>query len=452
MLQYPKSVHVTLPSVESWGINNNIIKDPPKAIFTRKIDKVGDNNDLLNMVDESGDRVCEGINVYARGINPFTAVEYSNASNNAGIKGNPTSYSNQAQAKLPYRVLLDGEFRPPVQNPRDLLPLSRQPRLLTSALANPEFIDFSKKRHCPEKFREIKKEVVQTSVRPTAVYALEKPIEPFNLGNGIKEHIINVSANAGFNVRGDRTNQEFIRPIKGANNESNNVYANTNYGSNVTVRGVDNINVDTTKYIQDVNYHDMISNPSKNIQVKSLKEMTSLDENQYLKDNTIYFNDYQTNVKGFEQNQDFVIDEDRFIKDVEYTNYRTNIKGTEIDNLITDEIHLDRVMPAYQSNTNMSDSRIYKAIEAENEYHFERNTPLTQANTNKTQNYQFNNNATQFNRLPQSLQKGGFDPKPTMPQVNRTYEGESLNDQRKKFNDKVNSYMEGRYQVGKIFT
>ena len=28
----------TLPSVDSWGTNMNILKDPPKSITTRKID------------------------------------------------------------------------------------------------------------------------------------------------------------------------------------------------------------------------------------------------------------------------------------------------------------------------------------------------------------------------------------------------------------------------------
>jgi len=36
----------TLPSVSNWGTNTNILKDPPKGIHTRRIDKVGDTNDI----------------------------------------------------------------------------------------------------------------------------------------------------------------------------------------------------------------------------------------------------------------------------------------------------------------------------------------------------------------------------------------------------------------------
>ena len=33
---------VTLPSVEMWNTNMNILKDPPKGVYTRRVDKVGD--------------------------------------------------------------------------------------------------------------------------------------------------------------------------------------------------------------------------------------------------------------------------------------------------------------------------------------------------------------------------------------------------------------------------
>ena len=35
---------VTLPSVDTWGTNMNILRDPPKSVMTRRIDKVGETN------------------------------------------------------------------------------------------------------------------------------------------------------------------------------------------------------------------------------------------------------------------------------------------------------------------------------------------------------------------------------------------------------------------------
>ena len=74
----------TLPSVESWGTNMNILKDPPKSIHTRRIDKVGDTQEITIDIDGAGDRICEMINVYGRGINQMVGVNYGNNGTNGG--------------------------------------------------------------------------------------------------------------------------------------------------------------------------------------------------------------------------------------------------------------------------------------------------------------------------------------------------------------------------------
>jgi len=147
MIQYPKQEHVTLPSVESWGTNMNILRDPPKALFTRRIDKVSATQEITRMIGEdSGDRICEMIKVYPRGINPHVAVSYSNYGTNGGqnrqtnglnARGNKVCCDGRSviggQAKLPYQILNYGSFRPPVFRQEDLLPLSRLPRTNTKA-------------------------------------------------------------------------------------------------------------------------------------------------------------------------------------------------------------------------------------------------------------------------------------------------------------------------------
>jgi len=145
MFQLPKDTHVTLPSVESWGNSMNILKDPPKSFYTRKKDKVSDNQQLTDWVDDSGDRICEMINVYTRGSNPMVSVSYQNSNGSTSVGGKNT------QASLPYKVNVDGAFRPPIQTARDLLPLSRQPRAWTYAMSMPGFADYSKIIENPNK-------------------------------------------------------------------------------------------------------------------------------------------------------------------------------------------------------------------------------------------------------------------------------------------------------------
>ena len=444
MIQYPKNEHVTLPSVESWGTNNNIIKDPPKSIVTRRIDKVGQNQNLVELVDESGDRICEGISLYARGTNPMVAVSYDNFSNNAGMRGNFTANSAKTQVSLPYKVMRDGVFRPPIQNPRDLMPLSRQNRILTSQYTNPQFIDFSKTRQCSTfEQRAIKEEVIKTCIRPTAVFILEKPIEPFNINHSIVDDPLKYAVNG--TIRDfDRTTMNVLEPSKGANNSNNAAFAFTNIGSN-GLQGKNEVNMDTNKYIHDVNYSDIISNPSLNIQTKDIREVSYLDEDRYIKD--ILQGEYNTNMKGYEQDVEFEFNDDRYIKPKDYIDYTTPLKGIEKQNILSDTIELQRRLPAWEATTNQSDYTVSKNIEYENEIVLERNMPLTCARTNVADINTLGDvdvGSRNF-KLPASLPVGGFEGKATMPQQERNYEGESLNQQRNNFNKKVFSMFEGRY-------
>lgn len=137
---------VTLPSVEMWGTNMNILRDPPTSLYTRRIDKVGDTQQILLAQEDSGDRIAECINVYARGVNPMVSVSYDNNSNNAGARGSIVSNFNTS-VKLPYKPEV---FRPPVFRQEDLMPLSRQPRNWFYALSNPEIPNVVHQMSCPE--------------------------------------------------------------------------------------------------------------------------------------------------------------------------------------------------------------------------------------------------------------------------------------------------------------
>ena len=82
-----------------------------------------------------------------------------------------------------------------------------------------------------------------------------------------------------------------------------------------------------------------------------------------------------------------------------------------------------------------------------NEIQLERNIPLTCATTNVADINTLGDidvGSRNF-KLPRVLPVGGFEGKATMPQLERNYEGESLNQERNKFNKKVFSMFEGRY-------
>lgn len=148
----------TLPSVEMWNTNMNIIRDPPKGVFTRRKDRVGDTQQILLQQDDAGSRVNEFINVYARNVNPMVGVSHNNY-------GNTQQGGRKSQASLPYKIDV---VRPPILSPYDLQPLSRLPRTWFYASTNPEFPGIVQNSQCNEVGKSIENYNLrsQLNVRP----------------------------------------------------------------------------------------------------------------------------------------------------------------------------------------------------------------------------------------------------------------------------------------------
>jgi hypothetical protein len=193
---------VTLPSVDSWGTNMNIAKDPPRSITTRRIDKVGETSDITEMIDDSSNRACEAINYYARGVNPMVSVSYNNYGNNGG-QAQALGQDGGRQAKLPYRIMDGGAFRPPVRGQEQLLPLSRLPRVWFSSFTQPGFADYTKKlRVCGDdtNTRGVKSVSLKTESKPTKVFKFEQPIKENYKVSNVIQPTLQKSADSG--IRG----------------------------------------------------------------------------------------------------------------------------------------------------------------------------------------------------------------------------------------------------------
>jgi hypothetical protein len=191
LTSYGKS---TLPSVEVWNGNFNIVKDPPSSIHTRRIIKVGDNNDLLDWNDDSGSRINEMINIYARGNNPMVSVQYSNHGNTgSGVMGSAGGtvgsdmsnlFTSGGGGKLPYRIMDSGAFRPPILRQEDLLPLSRMPRSCTSMTSKRCKVDQTKKitPDVVEYFKQVHNNPIKASVESKKSFKKDVPhTEPLNI-------------------------------------------------------------------------------------------------------------------------------------------------------------------------------------------------------------------------------------------------------------------------------
>jgi hypothetical protein len=183
----------TLPAVESWGANKNVVRDPPRAVMTRRVDRVGDTSDILATVADSGDRYCEAINYYARDVNPFVSVSYGEAGNSGAVANGGRLAGGEPF--MPYRVVRDGAFRPPVWRQEDVLPLSRLPRNWTTCDARPFQVNYARRAlNCgtAEETREVHDDLRRASCEtaktiaaypqltapPLTTYMLKDPLAP----------------------------------------------------------------------------------------------------------------------------------------------------------------------------------------------------------------------------------------------------------------------------------
>ena len=111
----------TLPSVESFGTNLKIIRDPPKSIMTRRINKISDTNLLNEMIDDAEDRNSECIKRFARGVNPMVNVSYSNSNNMSGKNFSSSNNTLNSQQTYKRPAFDNGSFRPDVKTENQLL-------------------------------------------------------------------------------------------------------------------------------------------------------------------------------------------------------------------------------------------------------------------------------------------------------------------------------------------
>lgn len=349
---------LSLPSVETWGTNMNILRDPPRSITTRRIDKVGEDSSITETIDQSENRAAEAIKQYARGVNPFVSVSYNNNGNNGGqlSGGISGSYSN-TQASLPYK--LSDSFRPPALGQINLQPLSRLPRVWTTAYTKPGFADFSKKmKVCgtAEDTKEVKNNLLKTSARPTAVYIIETPLErPYETKFKVQD-VLKSNVTAPLSTT-DRTQQVNYKAGKEINNNMINTSAITNIKAD----------------------HDQI---------------TSIDE---ILDLSV--------VKT---------------KDLNNTECYTSLKGNDKTEYIHDPIELERVLPLHQAHTNFKQPTD-KTLQHEHMKEYQRNTPLTNYGTNIGMRGENNISSTQYKLIPK-ISPGEYNIPASIPTQNRVQE------------------------------
>lgn len=372
MLSYSSLINsgkVTLPSVESWGTNMNIMRDPPKSITTRRRDKVGENNDILKMIDNS-DRSAEAILKFARGVNPSVSVSYSN---NGGSLQN---FGNQ-QAKLPYTINKDGDFHPPVRAPQDLLALSRLPRNVTFAVTNPNMPHFGKELPNSRNVRTlstVKQNIISSSVRPTKSYYLQKPFVEAYETNSMIQPVLQKSADSNISTT-NRTITNVLQPSKEINNDVLNAFAQSNLSHHNNNNKSDINNFNKTNFIQDTNAHSVYTN------LNNINNGISLDQDLSqikTKDYTLIEYSAPSNMN---KRTDYIHENFELERTLPQYETRTNFNTNGNVSYFHDDLDLERKLPQYQTRTNYNSNKHQTPL-FHDDLELERVLPIYQVSSN----------------------------------------------------------------------
>jgi hypothetical protein len=428
---------MTLPSVETWGADMNILRDPPRSIQTRKIDRVGQTSDITQMIQESGDRACESILTYARGVNPMVGVSYGNEGNNGGMRANGRIAggivlgsgrgNSGSQSFLPYRIMNQGSFRPPARDIRQLLPLSRLPRLGTSSFTQPGFVDFSKKAMCPgtdENTKGVRKpeQMIKASIRPTAVYTIETPVvEPFEVKYVIKNPI-QIEGKSGMNTQGQYTNYLSDKPTKEIIDNPMHAEANMNLGAPHMQKDIDLSHFDTRQYIHELIVTDANTNPSQNINVTSIEELYHPDTDRHIREQ---FN-------------------------IDYNPYKS---GYLKQDYIHEDLKLQRNLPAHESRTNIQKNIYHNPVQHVQERQYKSNHPVTSMTTNMGSRHQVQDTfANREYNLRPTITPGGYNPNVEMPSVTMDRNLTQFDNQKAVMRSRIYQMQQDRNLANPVFT
>jgi hypothetical protein len=378
----------TMGSAESWYKNKNILRDPPKSITTRRIDKVNGDGSLNAMMYHNGDRIAENINVFARGVNPMVAVEYTNhgstmRSSGGGAEQGLGAFGNGAPGKLPYRVMNAGAFRPPQLRQEQLLPLSRQPRNVTHVLTNKEFIDYTKSvtcqsGKCPSSYRQIK-ESFKSHIEPTKTCKIASPVQEHFV---MKYVIDNPTTTSASTAKVSKANIQMIN--RESLREAGKTINQYSQSAGVQAQGGQN-------YIhEDVTLERNIPTYTAPTTKTSAMKKTLAPDYDMLLERNIPTHIATTNVRG-----------DHTVS-LDYEN----------------DYVLERNIPEYNAHSNISDKTKFVYERPENDYQFEQKTRPHSVQANLRGQSDVEQNRTYI--LPESLHAGGFEGKSTLPLTERT--------------------------------
>lgn len=373
---------ITLPGVDSWGSNQNILRDPVRSVSTRRVDKVGQTSEITTMIDESFDRIS-GLNEfllqYPRGVNPMVGVDYNN--NNGGTSGR---IGKGSQSFLPYRIMQAGAFRPPIRDPRDLLPLSRLPRTATSSFTNPGFADFSKKAMCHNPEAETKgvrnhSDMLRPCVSPTAVYRIDDPTRSATERTLIKKTLsVPVTSGVQENKKVAVSIGKIGKQLRDGPIPESNVNKSSHYSKSADSK------IDVERYTHVTLKGEYGTNTSRNLHITPIDDVVRSSTEQGIRDSNV----------------------------ITHNTIKTGFDKTEY---IHTPVVMDRVLPQYEMTSQVS-KNIHKSFDHHQAKEYTPNRPAVNIDMDRARPERVMEERQDYTLKP-TLSLGGFESTPNLPEV-----------------------------------
>jgi hypothetical protein len=308
MINIRRKEHFTMPCVENYYMNDTILKEPPKEVYSLKEDKVNDGGEITQWFgsDEYRDKLSEYITKYDKSSNPAVSVNYSFST----YKNDPRS----GFQKSPYIINREGSVRDPILTYIEKYNLGQTYNNYDDirVMSEPNYSKYIESLSCDKKINMNKKIKQQKNIN------------------------IQISDNTNRNLNDIKPNNIELKEnldIKAYTNESKNVHFKNPYQNCITPDSIYDkyivdkaeaiVNTKLKTYFDNTKYEfntDKFINDENNIFVNTNKSGRKNDDNKYFILDDTYLNDElnvvaHTNLKG-NHNKSTEINIDPKLKDI----------------------------------------------------------------------------------------------------------------------------------------
>lgn len=422
MIKNNKSL-LTLPSTGNWN-NLKIMKDPPKSVHTKRKDRIGSDNLLLELNAQSTDRLEESINYYARGVNPMVKVQYSN-------------HNSTTSGRLPYQLDIQKNFKPNMEksdaivgNLQDNWRFKNKEKSMINDLNK---LDNTKTENYNSEFfvEDIEPDLIisNTKIRKNILgpesYEVKKgDVSKYEqlkdlqlLKNTIGDHI-------NYDIQPRKT-QNLENHIEETYDVKHHVQNKLNYEGKSGEKSRDILqrtNANINENYIDKDYNTVSAQTIKGSELtvnNDIMKLTNLNTEKYIED--ILKGEYNTNKRDNNYKRTYITsvnEENIKNKNVLHSNVETYKNKQKGQDYIHKDVELDRVLPSWKSSTNSS-INLQKIIPHEKELYLDANRPnthLESINRKSIGNDQINQGKSI--RLNPTIERSTFDPKPNIPRIN----------------------------------